>query len=97
MASLNDQVINDILQCNIRNINVKYNSNKIIKFKSAVLWEQAMFSHHINLRTSKHALLRDQRFLSTFHRNGVTEHTLRALSTLKIKADFYKIGLIRGW
>ena len=73
-AYLNDQVINDILQCNIRNINVKYNSNKIIKFKSAVAWEQAMFSRHINLRTIKDALLKDQRFLSTFHRNGVTEH-----------------------
>ena len=68
-----------------------------MNFKSAVLWEQAMFSRHINLRTSKYDLLRDQRFLPTFHRNGVTDITLTALSTLKIKADFYKIGLIRGW
>ena len=71
---MNGQVINDILQCNIRNINVKYNSNKIIKFKLAVAWEQSMFSRHINLRTNKDALLRDQRFLSTFHRNVVKEH-----------------------
>ena len=33
LAYLNDQAINDILQCNIRNINVKYNTNKIIKLK----------------------------------------------------------------
>ena len=71
---MNGQVINDILRCNIRNINVKYNSHKIIKIRSVVAWEQAMFSRHINLRTNQDALLRDQRFLSTFHRNVVTEH-----------------------
>ena len=63
---MNGQVINDILRCNIRNINVKYNSNKIIKFKSVVAWEQAMFSCHINLRTNQDALLRDQRFARFF-------------------------------
>ena len=74
------------LQCDIRNINVKYNSNKKIKFKSAVAWEQAMFSRHINLRTGKHALLRDKRFLSTFHRNVVTEHNFEGSFYTKNKS-----------
>ena len=46
-----------------------------MNFKSAVLWEQAMFSRLLTcVLHGKYALLRDQKFLSTLNRNGVTEH-----------------------
>ena len=56
-----------------------------MNFKSAVLWEQAMFSRNINLRTCKYALLRDQKFLSTLNWNGVTEHNFHGSFHAKLR------------
>ena len=88
MAYLNDQVIHNILQSNIRNINVKYNTNKIIKFKWVVAWQQAMFLRHINLRTSKQLYWEIRGSCQYFTEMEWQNITLTALSTLKIKADF---------